>query len=188
MVRRARGAWRIARCAGFVVLAAGIGAPAASAQDDGAPAAVSRLRPADPRASALLREGYSRSATFRLLVEAVEQSDLIVHVETCPLSLPGQLEFAVATPARRYLRVSVRAMNVDDDVLPWLAHELWHAVEIARAPEVRDGASLLRFYERIGGGFRADGRILMETVEAQQVQFTVLSELRSGRPRAPAPR
>ena len=46
------------------------------------------------------------------------------------------------------------APGVDNDLLPWLAHELWHAVEIAAAPEVRDRVSLLRFYERIPGGFR----------------------------------
>jgi len=65
--------------------------------------------------------------------------------------------------------------------VPWLAHELWHAVEIAGAPEVRDRASLLRLYQRIGEGFRAGGRMEMETQRAQATQATVLNELRRGR-------
>lgn len=54
-------------------------------------------------------------------------------------------------------------------------------MELAGAPEVRDRAGLLRFYERIGGGFRAGGTVEMETVKAQETQATVLNELRRGR-------
>jgi hypothetical protein len=76
------------------------------------------------------------------------------------------------------VRVSVREMRVDNDLLPWLAHELWHATEIAGAPEIRDQASLLKFYERGGGGFQAAGGVQMETVRAQETQEVVLRELR----------
>jgi hypothetical protein len=58
---------------------------------------------------------------------------------------------------------------------------LWHAVELARAPEVRDREGLLRFYQRIGGGLLSGGTIELETVRAQETQATVLRELRSGR-------
>jgi hypothetical protein len=54
-------------------------------------------------------------------------------------------------------------------------------VEIGGAPEVRDRASLIEFYERIGGGFRSSGNVLMETVRAQETQQTVQDELRRGK-------
>jgi len=178
--RARRASWWL----GCVVVVAAIGVQEVAAQESLAPGATSRLRAADKKAAALLEAGKARSATFRLLTDAIEQSDLVVYVEARQLTLPGQLQFVSATPGGRYLRVSVRLMGVDNELLPWLAHELWHAVEIAGAPEVRDRASLLRFYEQIGGGFRSGGTVEMETVKAQETQATVLNELRTGGLRA----
>lgn len=93
----------------------------------------------------------------------------------------SQLQFVSATPKGRYLRVAVRQMGVDDELVPWLAHELWHAVEIAGAPEVRSQSTLVAFYERIGSGFRSGAQVLAETVDAQKTQETVLRELRAAR-------
>ena len=176
--RQRQGGWRWAACA---VLATTCSVNCVYAQQSPTPGATSRLRASDQKAAALLHAGSARSATFRLLVETIDQSDLVVYVETRPLTLPGQLQFMSATPGGRYVRVSVRPMGLDNDLVPWLAHELWHAVEIAGAPEVRDRATLLRFYERIGGGFRAGATVEMETVRAQETQATVLDELRGSR-------
>ena len=165
---------------GCVLLGAALAAPAAFAQDARASSAPGRLRPLDVKSAALLKAGNARSATFRLLSEAIERSDLVVYVDTRPLAFPGQLQFVSATPGERYLRVSIRVPGVDNDLLPWLAHELWHAVEIAAAPEVRDRVSLLRFYERIPGGFRrrgTDRTAVVETVRAQEVWTRVHDEL-----------
>lgn len=172
------GGWRWVAC---TALAATCSVTGTYAQQSQASGAVSRLRASDEKAAALVQAGIARSATFRLLVETIEQSDLVVYVETRQIALPGQMQFMSATPGGRYVRVSVRPMGLDNDLVPWLAHELWHAVEIAGAPEVRDRASLLRFYERIGDGFRAGGRVEMETVGAQKTQQTVLDELRGRR-------
>lgn len=177
-VSRPRGS---SRWLGCVLVATSLGAPAVFAQDAVAPRVASRLRALDQRSAALLQAGNARSATFRLLSEAIERSDLVVYVETRPLPLPGQLQFVSAMPGGRYLRVSVRVPGVDNDLLPWLAHELWHAVEIAGAPEVRDPVSLLHFYEHLPGGFRTGGTAKMEvveTVKAQKIRTTVLDELR----------
>jgi hypothetical protein len=176
--RQRRGGWRWAACA---ALTATCSISGVYAQSSPTPGAASRLRASDAKADALLQAGIARSATFRRLVETIDRSDLVVYVETRQLTLPGRLQFMSATPGGRYVRVSVRPMGIDNDLVPWLAHELWHAVEIAGAPEVRDRASLLRFYERIGGGFRAGGRMEMETVTAQKTQETVLHELRGRR-------
>ena len=108
--------------------------------------ATARLRPADKKAAALLAAGIARSETFRLLVDVIERSDLVVYVETGVMAVPGQLQFATATPGTRYLRVSIRIPGLENDLLPWLAHELCHATEIAEAREVNDQESLETYY------------------------------------------
>jgi hypothetical protein len=163
---------------GFLCLAATLLASPVSAQATPAPGTVSRLRAVDKKAAVLLRSGVERSATFRGITEAIESSDLVVYVETRPLILPSQLQFVSATPTCRYLRISVRPMGLDTELIPWLAHELWHAVEIAAEPDVRSQADLVDLYARIGSGFRSGSGVLMETVAAQETQQIVLDELR----------
>ena len=79
------------------------------------------------------------------------------------------------------MRIAIRGFGLENDILPWLAHELQHAVEIAGAPEVRTREDLHTFYERIGGGSRAAGSNEMETIAAQETQEKrVLTELQRG--------
>ena len=175
-----------------VALAAAVLAPALAVGQEqvqaAAPAAVagtvavpSRLRAADGTAAALLRGGLARSATFRAIVETIERSDLIVYVETRPIRLPGQLQLLAATPGCRHVRVSVRTPGLDTELVAWLGHELWHAVELAGAPDVRDQASLFRLYLRIG--MAGVSGTTAETAKAQDVWTTVLYEARAtGRP------
>ena len=180
MARHVRRPSASARRLGCVLLAAALGAHEVFAQDAVAPSATSRLRAPDEKSAALLQAGNARSATFRRLTQVIERSDLVVYVQTHQLNLPGQLQFVSATPGGRYLRVSVRVPGLDNDLVPWLAHELWHAVEVAGAPEIKDGVSLVRYYERLHGGFRAGGTakmVRMETVQAQKSRTMVFSEL-----------
>jgi hypothetical protein len=142
----------------------------------------SRLRAADPAAAALLRGGMARSATFRAIVETLEGSDLIVYVETRPIRLPGQLQLLAPTPGCRHVRISMRTPGVDTELVAWLGHELWHAVELAGAPQVRDQAGLVDLYRRIGG-VDSSGTVA-ESAKAQDVWTKVLYEARAaGRPR-----
>ena len=147
-----------------------------------------RLRPADTKAATLLEAGTARSETFRLLVDAIERSDLVVYVETGVLAVPGQVQFVAATPRTRYIRVSVRVPGLENDLLAWLAHELCHATEIAAAPDVTGQASLRTYYDRVGGSLRAGPTVIMETSGAQKVQAAVERELRTSTRRKPASR
>jgi hypothetical protein len=168
---------------GLVALAAAVLIPVlAPGQEPGQAAAPSRIRAGDASAASLLRSGMARSATFRAIVEVLERSDLIVYIETRPARLPGQLQLLNASPACRHVRVSVRTPGLDTELVAWLGHELWHAVELAGAPEVRDQAGLLRFYERIG--MTGTSGTTAETAKAQEVWTTVLYEARAtGRPK-----
>ncbi len=157
--------------------------PQGGAAQPAAADATARLRPADKKAATLLAAGVARSETFRLLVDVIERSDLVVYVETGVMAVPGQLQFAIATPGTRYLRVSIRVPGLENDLLPWLAHELCHATEIAEAGEVNGQASMETFYERVGGSLRAGSRVFMETARAQSVQAQVEREIRRSGPR-----
>jgi hypothetical protein len=59
---------------------------------------------------------------------------------------------------------------------PILAHELWHALEIARAPEVRDEAGMRLLYRNARSQAADDNRF--DTPSARSVQRTVSEELR----------
>ena len=138
----------------------------------------SRVRAGDPKAAALLSLGVTASPTFRLIVETLEHSDLVVYVQTRPMTLPGQLQLAAVASGSRYVRVSVRVPARDSDLVAWLGHELQHAVELAGAPEVVDQDSLMRYYERIGMRRSAAAA---ETVAAQQAWKKILDEVKFGR-------
>ena len=169
---------------GCAILAATLGAQEAAAQEALVPGSPGRIRPIDAKAASLIQAGRQRSSTFRRLVEVIEQSDLIVLVQAGHLQHQGQLQFIAATPYSRYVRVAVRLPGLENDLLGTLAHELQHAVEIAGAPEVRDHASLVRFYQLIGRGGRPGATVLMETSNAQKTGAKVLNELLDATPQA----
>jgi hypothetical protein len=182
--RRAAGRWLV----GCVAIVAALWAQEGVAQPAVVGSKTGRVRPVDTKAAALLKAGAARSETFRGILEGLEHSDLVVYVETGVLDLPGQVHLAAATPGTRYVRVSIRVPGLEDDLLPWLAHELWHATEIARAPQVTTQESLLAHYERIGGAFRAGSAVIMETAAAQGMQAQVERELHApprSRPKRP---
>jgi hypothetical protein len=142
-------------------------------------AAVGRVRATDAEAAVLLGEGRARSATFRALVDAIQQSDLIVYIDTRPLKLPAQLRLVAVTPGCRHVQVSVRIPGLPTNLIAWLGHELQHAVELAGAPEVRDQASLRDFYGHSGLGYGGDDHV--ESAAAQETWIRVLYELRDAR-------
>jgi hypothetical protein len=138
--------------------------------------APSRVRPADPEAARILRRGYAASATFARLLAAVDKSDLIVHVETSYLRVPGRLQVVCARPGARFVRITLNVPESEALLVSWLAHELQHAIEIAGAPEVTDAVTQGRFFERTGHRISDDGYC---TAEAQRTREVVLYEVQA---------
>lgn len=178
MVASSRWTGWVSAVAGVLVTAGTIAAQEGGAQVAPATTFASRIRTMDVRAGALLREGAARSVTFRSLLETLETSDLVVYVRVAPLRTRGMVQFVASTLRFRVLRVTVRTPGMEDDI-PYLGHELQHAVEIAGAPEVRDEASLLAFYRRIGHGGRVGEATEMETTAAQATTTRIWTELMS---------
>ena len=112
-----------------------------------------RIRPQDPRLTVLLRDGMTRSATFRALVNRIEASNLIVYVSLSPImkaSLAGKLTWMTRAGDFRYLRATINTEQNHDQMIATLAHELQHAVEVLEDDTVSDQRSLQELYKRIG--------------------------------------
>lgn len=146
-------------------------------------AAVDPLRPhvrgLTPKMKELIALGKRRSATFRSLVETLDQSDIVVYIESTnalPSGLDGRLMFLTSAGGVRYLHAQVTAgLNVEE-LIAVAAHELQHAVEVAMHPEVRDSVTLGLLYERIGVRSTA-ARERYDTAAAQLAGKRVRAEL-----------
>lgn len=114
-----------------------------------------RVRTVHPRAAAALFAGVSRSRTFAALIDAINRSNVIAYVELVqevPRGARGRLILASKLTHHRYVRIQLRSMLGQDEMISVLGHELQHAVEIAQAPEITDDASMRKYYQRAGGG------------------------------------
>jgi hypothetical protein len=141
------------------------------------PPSLARLRGASTRETAVLRDLLARSVTARTLAAQIESEAVIVYVEM-KASMPrgrGATRLAATTPHARFIRIIVAPAAHPDDLAALIAHELQHAVEIARAPDVTDSDGIRRLYRSIGED-RAAGAAF-ETVAAQDVGVQVRREL-----------
>lgn len=133
----------------------------------------------EPRLAELLAVGISTSETFRGLVEALDASDVIVYVffTSSPKLRSYLLHNIVVTGTYRYLRVVIDIKVKDREVIPLLAHELQHAMEVAQSRDVRDSAAMEDLFKRIGYPVvnRSQVRETDAAVRAEQRVTTELS-------------
>jgi hypothetical protein len=111
------------------------------------------VRATDPRVAQLIADAVRRSPTFARLHQQLQQTDVILFVETSRSlkpSLHGQLMLVSATPLARYLRAEVRADLPRADLITAIAHEMQHALEIGLSEEVCDASAVGALYRRIG--------------------------------------
>jgi hypothetical protein len=136
------------------------------------------LRAVDRRVSDAIADGLGRSATFVSLVLALDQSDVIVYIETArgmPSTLAGRMLIAAGPANQRYLRIQIAAAPRGVELIALIAHELQHALEVAASPNVRDERSLIQLYQAIGHG--GPGRHRYDTMAAQNTGRQVRTEL-----------
>lgn len=131
-----------------------------------------------------LEEIYRLSPAARVIIDELERSDLIVHVQPMPLHLRrqfnGMMRFVLAAGNRRFLRLTINEQLPADRRAAALAHELQHALEVARADGVDNAAAFAALYRSIGresGGDRAGS--CFETDAAQRVGAEVLNDYRA---------
>jgi hypothetical protein len=112
-----------------------------------------RVRASDGRTATILLDGLSRSETVRALVDELDQSDVLVYLEirwNLRRGLAGSLTWVAATASSRYLRIALSSDLTGDLMVATLAHELQHAVEIAREPAIVDSTTMAAYYATNG--------------------------------------
>lgn len=130
--------------------------PSVSAAEEAvrkSPKPIPRLRAADNRIAAALKEGLDRSASFRAIVDRVNQLDVIVYAETQPLlrgRLSGTMTWVTKTKEYRYLRVSLNPDLNSAQTVASLAHELQHVIEVGEAKSIVDTKTMSDYY-RVAG-------------------------------------
>lgn len=146
---------------------------------------VPRIRSTDPRLRSLVAEGVRTSDAFRVLVERLERSDVIVYVQ-CDTHAAGgrsagggRLAFLTAAGGFRYVVVRMAWLQPRQLQIAMLAHELQHAVEIADTPDIVDAQTLAHEYGRMTDAVRVDraARTAFDTGAAVEMGERVLREL-----------
>lgn len=142
-----------------------------------------RVRPLGSRVVSLLQRGYAVSPTPAILVDALERTNVIVHIEERWLfdgGPGGETQFVTTAGGQRYLRIHLDPSIHDEAAIALLGHELQHALEIAEARWVVDHETLVRLYTCIG--YESRGRPHtrgVDTARANETGRHVLTELRA---------
>jgi hypothetical protein len=137
-----------------------------------------RVRPTTALGRKVVDAGLARSATFRQLVQRLENSNVIVYVQlrpNMPSEIGGLLEFMGHAGNDRYLRATVGSLHHLSVLVALLGHELQHAAEVADSPDVRSAEQFASLYRRIGVP-TGPGRY--DSIAARTVGRTVEAELR----------
>jgi len=137
----------------------------------------------DGRIEQLIADGLEGSPTFRAVVERLNRSDVVVYVR-CQTGVAkredGYLKFVGSAGGYRYLQAHILYNTMRARQIALIGHELFHAVEVADAPEVIDVASFERQYARIGfvsRKARIGGGIAYDTNAAIRTGEQILREL-----------
>lgn len=149
------------------------------------------VRPLDPAIRSAIEQGAAHSPTVFRQIGRLQASDVIVYVRAGSCSDSDVLACTRIVPttpgATRLLQMNLVFANHkgitvlstrQDHLIAVIAHELQHAIEVADAPDVVDGTSLRRLFERIG--YRLMFSHGFETDAAVRVGDVVRQELRHG--------
>ena len=142
----------------------------------------SHVRPTTGEIRRIIEAGMSTSSTFRRLASELNASDVIVYVDPklTRAALGGYLSHTVvASGEYRYLRVAIETAGPPRSLVPILAHELQHAVEVSRARDVRDADALERLFASLAIPYGCAQSSCFETHVATDVERLVKSEMTS---------
>lgn len=129
---------------------------------------------------ALIVRGYAVSPAFRRLVDELERSDVIVHVQQVNQSgdgLAGATRFVTRAGGQRYVRVTLYGWWSTNQTVSLIGHELQHAVELASAGWVVDHATCLELFHAIGRRTCDRRRLCYETDAAIAAGAQVLKDV-----------
>ncbi len=109
-------------------------------------------RPLDAWAAESLERGLKQSPLVRNLVDVLEASNVIVHIETStllPAGIGGMTKFVTSQHGYRYVRIILFRGLAPYDRVAALGHEFQHACEIARST-AQNQEEVRRLFELLG--------------------------------------
>jgi hypothetical protein len=115
-------------------------------------APASRLRTTTARIAQLVHDGAARSATFRRLLQGIEQTDSLVYLSEspCPRVRACLLMQLEQSGPNRILRIRITPNGSDRDSIVSIGHELQHAMEVLGDTRVRSTEDMFVLFHRIG--------------------------------------
>ena len=141
--------------------------------------AQSRMRPLDSLSVETYEQAVAGSPLVRDLVRQLDESNLVVHIETSrslPFGVGGAMRFVTSRGGFRYVRISLAVALRPESRAAILGHELQHACEVA-ASGADDIEAVRRLYQASGHSPLA-GADMFETEAAIRVERQVKAELR----------
>jgi hypothetical protein len=149
------------------------------------PTAFNHVRSAELEVRTLISDGYSRSLTFRQLVDSVEGLPCVVYVASAVKLSQGMrgalLHSFVGDAEMPVLRVLLKTNLARDEAIAVIGHELQHAVEALEGARAAGGLDLHAVFERLDDS-AAKGARRYETEAAIGVTVKVRDELRKSAP------
>ena len=139
---------------------------------------VSAIRAGNIIVGDLVEEGALRSATFAAQLCELAASDVVVFIDPpsyLPPNVDAYLVFISSTSAKRYVRIRLSNHLIYPRNISLIGHELRHALEIARHPEVVDNKSLTTMYQQFGraasrpGAWDSDEAVLVGRMVAREL-------------------
>jgi len=127
-----------------------------------------------------VRLGRRQSPSFQALLNQLEATDVVVYVECArlPARVDGQLTFQSAAAGTRYVLVRIAWDLPLARKIAILGHELQHALEIARSPDVVSAETMAAAYQRFGiTRNRGGGRVDFDSAAAIDAGMTIWREL-----------
>jgi hypothetical protein len=135
------------------------------------------VRALNSRIAHMVAEGIRLSPTFARLHRELQNTDVILFLRSAADLRPGisgRLVLLSATKEGRYLRADLRRDLARVELIAAIAHEMQHALEIARHNTVRDEHAVRTLFWLIGMEARQHS---FETDAAQEVAMRVRTEL-----------
>jgi hypothetical protein len=155
------------------------------------PTTFKHVRSAEARIRERVADGYTRSATFKTIVDAVEKLSCVVYLSSTVKLSGGMrgalLHWPAADPEMPVLRVLLKANFSRNETIAVIGHELQHVIEAVRDSRSTDTFDMTATFDRLEPAVRGSNTHRYETDEAIGVTAKILEELKRGGP-SPASR
>lgn len=149
------------------------------------PATFNHVRSEESGIRTLIGDGYMRSATFKTLVDTVENLSCVVYVTSAVKLSDGMrgalLHSAAGSRELPVLRVLLKANLAPYEAIAVIGHELQHVIEAVRGSDPSEPLDLAAIFDRLEPRGRSHAGRRYETETAIDLTTRILDELKTRR-------